>query len=94
MKLISLSIDGLLELLKLMVHNFFIQGEKEEEIPEEEVEMPSIKRLIKLNITEWPYLLIGSIFAAVVGAFPVVFAFILSEILRVRTAQLLSVKLL
>ena len=56
--------------------------------------MPSIKRLIGLNITEWPYLVIGSIFAAVVGAFPVVFAFILSEILRVRTAQLFCIKLL
>lgn len=67
------------------------QDGKEEEIPEEEFEVPSIKRLMKLNSTEWPYLLVGSIFAAVVGAFPVVFAIILSEILRVSEALMVSV---
>lgn len=56
---------------------------EEEEIPEEEVDMPPISRLMKLNAGEWPYLLIGSLFAAVVGAFPVAFAIILSEILKV-----------
>ncbi|XP_065051580.1 ATP-dependent translocase ABCB1-like isoform X2 [Rhopilema esculentum] len=56
---------------------------KDEEVPEEEVEMPSVKRLMLLNSTEWPYLAIGSFFAAIVGAFPVAFAIILSEILKV-----------
>ncbi len=50
--------------------------------------MPSMRRLMALNATEWPYLLIGSLFAAVVGAFPVVFAFILSEILKVNLSQI------
>eukprot|EP00794_Sanderia_malayensis_P017700 gene17700-19468_t len=45
--------------------------------------MPPIKRLMKLSASEWPSLLVGSIFASVVGAFPVVFAIILSEILNV-----------
>ena len=63
---------------------FVSQDKKEEEeIPEEEVDMPPISRLMKLNASEWPYLLIGSLFAAVVGAFPVAFAIILSEILKV-----------
>ena len=63
---------------------YFSQGKKEDEVPEEEVDMPPIGRLIKLNAGEWPYLVIGSVFAAVVGAFPVVFAIILSEILKVH----------
>ena len=40
-------------------------------------------RIMKLNSPEWPYMAIGSIFAAVVGAFPVLFAFILSELIEV-----------
>ena len=69
---------------------FASQGKKEEEIPEEEVDMPPISRLMKLNAGEWPYLLIGSLFAAVVGAFPVAFAIILSEILKVFPCYLFS----
>ena len=61
----------------------FFQEKKDDEVPEEEVEMPSVKRLMLLNSTEWPYLAIGSFFAAIVGAFPVAFAIILSEILKV-----------
>ena len=55
-------------------------------MPEEEVEQPPMMRLMKLNLPEWPYLVIGSFFAALVGMFPVVFAIILSEIIKVRNS--------
>ena len=57
--------------------------DEEEEEPEEDVEIPPITRIMKLNLPEWPLLLIGSIFAAVAGSFPVAFAIIMSEILEV-----------
>ena len=50
---------------------------------EEEIEIPPITRIMKLNLPEWPLLVIGSIFAAIAGAFPVAFAVIISEILKV-----------
>lgn len=40
-------------------------------------------RIMELNFPEWPYLAIGSIFAAMAGAFPVGFAIIISEIIKV-----------
>ena len=46
------------------------QEKKDDEVPEEEVEMPSVKRLMLLNSTEWPYLAIGSFFAAIVELSP------------------------
>eukprot|EP00794_Sanderia_malayensis_P011087 gene11087-12255_t len=58
------------------------KAETEEE-KDEDVEMPPMKRLMKLNLPEWPYLLIASIFAAIAGAFPVAFAIIMSELIKV-----------
>ncbi|XP_057304790.1 ATP-dependent translocase ABCB1-like isoform X3 [Hydractinia symbiolongicarpus] len=40
-----------------------------------------IGRIMALNKTEWPYLVVGGFFSAIVGAFPVAFAVILSELL-------------
>ena len=40
-------------------------------------------RIIKMNLTEWPYLLFGTIAAALNGLFPFAFALVLSEILAV-----------
>ena len=45
--------------------------------------MPPMTRIMELNFPEWPYLAIGSIFAAMAGAFPVGFAIIISEIIKV-----------
>ncbi|XP_065051927.1 ATP-dependent translocase ABCB1-like isoform X2 [Rhopilema esculentum] len=56
--------------------------EPEEEI-EEEVEIPPLSRIMKLSITEWPYLALGSVFAGMAGAFPVGFAVIISEIIKI-----------
>ena len=47
------------------------------------MEPAPITRIIKLNKKEWPYLLSGSIAAAINGLFPFAFALVLSEILSV-----------
>ena len=38
---------------------------------------------MKLNLKEWPYMVMVVFFAAIAGAMPVIFAIILSEILQV-----------
>ena len=55
----------------------------DKEIVEEEVEPASVLRIIKMNLSEWPYLSIGSIAGAINGLFPFAFALVLSEILAV-----------
>lgn len=56
---------------------------KEEEIEEEQPsQVPSMWRIMKMNLKEWPFMLVGVIFAAVAGAMPVAFAIILSEVLE------------
>ena len=61
-----------------------LSGEEEEE--EDKPEPAPMGRIMKLNASEWPYMAVGSFFAALVGAFPVLFAFILSELIQVRFA--------
>ena len=55
----------------------------EEKILEEEVQPASVRRIMKLNTKEWPYLLSGSVAAIINGLFPFAFALLLSEILFV-----------
>ena len=43
---------------------------------------------MKLSITEWPYLALGSVFAGIAGVFPVGFAVIISEIIKARISFL------
>lgn len=43
-------------------------------------------RIMKMNLKEWPFMLVGVIFAAVAGAMPVAFAIILSEVLEVSSS--------
>ncbi|XP_068702225.1 ATP-dependent translocase ABCB1-like [Montipora foliosa] len=56
-----------------------------EEILEEEVEPAPFFRILKLNKPEWPFMVVGSISAAINGLFPFAFALVLSEILFVFT---------
>ena len=60
---------------------------------EEDIEIPPITRIMKLNLPEWPLLVIGSIFAAIAGGFPVAFAVIISEILKVCLSYFRHIKL-
>ena len=59
------------------------KDEKNKKDEEEKVEPAPFTRILKLNATEWPYLVSGMFFAALVGAFPVLFAIILSNLIEV-----------
>lgn len=48
------------------------------------MEPAPLMRIIKLNKTEWPYLVSGSVAGAINGLFPFAFALVLSEILEVN----------
>lgn len=56
---------------------------KDKELPEAEVEPAPVRRIMKLNAPEWPYMLVGSIGAAVNGAVTPLYAFLFSQILGV-----------
>lgn len=60
-------------------------SKSEKEDKEEDYKPPpaGIGRIMAFNKTEWPYLVVGGFFSAIVGAFPVSFAVILSELLVV-----------
>ncbi|XP_065655130.1 ATP-dependent translocase ABCB1 isoform X3 [Hydra vulgaris] len=57
--------------------------EKKKKEEEEKVEPAPFTRIFRLNVTEWPYLVSGMFFAGLVGAFPVLFAIILSNLFKV-----------
>ena len=60
----------------------------EEPVEEEEVEKAPFRRIMKLNLSEWPYLILGLIGAILNGIFPMVFALIFGEILAVSTTTI------
>lgn len=60
-----------------------LQRQESEKVPEEEVEPAAGLRIIKMSKTEWRHLLLGTIGAAINGAFPFVFAFLIGEMLGV-----------
>ena len=77
-----------LHLFSYLPHSFFSYVDNkgkddEEKILEEEVEPAPVRRIMKLNTKEWPYLLSGSVAAIINGLFPFAFALLLSEILFV-----------
>merc|ERR1719402_266148 len=49
----------------------------------DDVEPAAFWEIFKVNKPEWPVMAVGTVFSAMVGAFPLVFAIILSEILGV-----------
>lgn len=50
---------------------------------EEEIEPAPVRRILKLNAPEWPYMVVGSVGAAVNGAVTPLYAFLFSQILGV-----------
>ncbi|XP_045698387.1 bile salt export pump isoform X2 [Phyllostomus hastatus] len=48
---------------------------------EEEIEPAPVRRILKLNAPEWPYMLVGSVGAAANGAVTPLYAFLFSQIL-------------
>ena len=51
------------------------------------MEPTPIMKVVKLNLPEWRWMLIGTIGSALTGAFPFVFALILGELMGVSTLE-------
>lgn len=56
----------------------------DEEAPEDRVEPAPVARILKYNQPEWPYLLLGSLGAAVNGSINPIYAVLFSQIIGVR----------
>lgn len=54
------------------------------------MEPAPVMRIIKMNLNEWPYLLLGSFAAAINGLFPFAFALVLSEVLAVSKVNFIN----
>ncbi|ELK28187.1 Bile salt export pump [Myotis davidii] len=60
------------------------EDRKDKNVPvEEEIEPAPVRRILKLNAPEWPYMVVGSVGAAVNGAVTPLYAFLFSQILGV-----------
>lgn len=57
----------------------------------EDITPASYFRILSYNISEWPYFVVGSFGSAIIGAFPLVFAVILAELLS-EFSFLLTIK--
>uniref|UniRef100_A0A8I5TSV3 ATP binding cassette subfamily B member 11 n=1 Tax=Pongo abelii TaxID=9601 RepID=A0A8I5TSV3_PONAB len=58
------------------------EDRKDKDIPvQEEVEPAPVRRILKFNAPEWPYMLVGSVGAAVNGTVTPLYAFLFSQIL-------------
>lgn len=55
-----------------------------EEEDDESVEPAPVARILKYNLPEWPYMLVGSVGAAINGGVNPVYALLFSQILAVR----------
>ena len=56
-----------------------------ETLDDEDIEPASFWRILKLNRTEWPYFVWGSLGALFNGLFPMVLALLLGEVLQVSS---------
>lgn len=66
--------------------NITLSRLKDKDIPvQEEVEPAPVRRILKFNAPEWPYMLVGSVGAAVNGTVTPLYAFLFSQILGVST---------
>lgn len=67
-------------------YNLFLLVQKAtpEEEDDEPVEPAPVTRILKYNLPEWPYMLVGSIAAAINGGVNPVYALLFSQILAVR----------
>uniref|UniRef100_A0A8C6N039 Bile salt export pump n=1 Tax=Mus spicilegus TaxID=10103 RepID=A0A8C6N039_MUSSI len=50
----------------------------------EEVEPAPVRRILKYNISEWPYILVGALCAAINGAVTPIYSLLFSQILKVK----------
>lgn len=66
------------------------QPEYEEE-EDEPLEPAPISRVLKYNRSEWPYMLLGSLGAALNGSVNPIYAVLFSQILGVRGARIIHI---
>lgn len=59
----------------------------DEEDPDDRVEPAPVLRILKYNQPEWPYLLLGSLGAAVNGSINPIYSVLFSQILGVRVTR-------
>lgn len=59
----------------------------DQEDPDERVEPAPVLRILKYNRPEWPYMLLGSLGAAVNGSINPIYAVLFSQIIGVRVTQ-------
>ncbi|XP_008542571.1 bile salt export pump isoform X2 [Equus przewalskii] len=62
--------------------------DKDIPVEEEEVEPAPVRRILKFNAPEWPYMLVGAVGAAVNGTVTPVYAFLFSQILGAAGSQI------
>ncbi|XP_027446304.1 bile salt export pump isoform X3 [Zalophus californianus] len=65
------------------------EDRKDKDIPvEEEIEPAPVRRILKFNAPEWPYMLVGAVGAAVNGSVTPLYAFLFSQILGATGSQI------
>ncbi|XP_005393324.1 PREDICTED: bile salt export pump [Chinchilla lanigera] len=68
--------------LAIVDHKSAYEDGKNKDIPvEEKVEPAPVRRILKFNASEWPYMVVGAVGAAVNGAVTPLYAFLFSQIL-------------
>lgn len=68
----------------LWMTNVILSPLKDKDIPvEEEIEPAPVRRILRLNAPEWPYMLVGAVGASVNGSVTPLYAFLFSQILGV-----------
>ncbi|KAI4792412.1 hypothetical protein KUCAC02_033401 [Chaenocephalus aceratus] len=77
----KLSIHALSESLNIPSDSEFIPEKESEDVADEHVEPAPVARILKYNKPEWPYMLMGSIGAAINGFVTPVYAILFSHIL-------------
>lgn len=70
--------------MRILIH---LQKCKDE--PDEYIEPAPVARILKYNQAEWPYMLMGSLGAAVNGSVNPIYAVLFSQILGVRLSFLM-----
>uniref|UniRef100_A0A3Q2PGP9 ATP binding cassette subfamily B member 1 n=1 Tax=Fundulus heteroclitus TaxID=8078 RepID=A0A3Q2PGP9_FUNHE len=73
------------------------EGEDEDDLSDEDVPMVSIFKVLRLNASEWPYILVGLICATINGAIQPLFAVLFSKIITGfcfgKSGEVLTLKL-
>lgn len=64
-------------------HKSTYEDSKDKDVLEEEVEPAPVRRILKFNVPEWHYMLVGALSASINGAVTPIYCFIFSQILGI-----------